>query len=56
MTISPDAMAMLDTNVLIYAYYEDSPQYPAAFPLLDRTQEAGASLCISPRCWPNFTP
>jgi predicted nucleic acid-binding protein len=48
MTISPE-LAMLDTNVLIYAYYEDAPQYPAAFPLLDRAQEAGASLCLSPQ-------
>lgn len=46
MTISPE-LAMLDTNVLIYAYYEDAPQYPAAFPLLHRAQEAGASLCLS---------
>jgi hypothetical protein len=29
MTISPD-LVMLDTNVLAYAYYEDTPQYPAA--------------------------
>jgi predicted nucleic acid-binding protein len=48
MTISPE-LAMLDTNVLIYAYYEDAPQYPAAFPLLDRAQEAGTSLCLSPQ-------
>jgi predicted nucleic acid-binding protein len=41
MTISPE-LVMLDTNVLIYAYYEDAPQSPAAFPLLDRAQEAGA--------------
>jgi predicted nucleic acid-binding protein len=43
MTISPE-LAMLDTNALIYAYYEDAPQYPAAFLLLDRAQEAGTSL------------
>jgi predicted nucleic acid-binding protein len=35
MTTSPE-LAMLDTNVLIYAYYEDVPQHPAAFHLLDR--------------------
>ena len=54
MTISSDEMAMLDTNILIYAYYEDAPQYPAAFPLLDRAQEAGASLCISPQVLAEF--
>jgi toxin-antitoxin system PIN domain toxin len=53
MTISPE-MAMLDTNVLIYAYYEDAPQHLAAFPLLDRAQEAGASLCLSPQVLAEF--
>jgi toxin-antitoxin system PIN domain toxin len=53
MTISPE-LAMLNTNVLIYAYYEDAPQYPAAFPLLDRAQEAGASLCLSPQVLTEF--
>src|SRR5262244_3218142 len=27
MTISPE-LAMVDTNVLVYAYYEDTPAYP----------------------------
>ena len=53
MTISPD-LVMLDTNVLVYAYYEDTPQYPAAFPLLDRAQEADASLCVSPQVLAEF--
>jgi toxin-antitoxin system PIN domain toxin len=45
---------MHDTNVLIYAYYEDAPQYPAAFPLHDRAQEAGASLRLSPQVLAEF--
>ena len=53
MTISPE-LAMLDTNVLIYAYYEDAAQYPAAFPLLDRAQEAGALVCVSPQVLAEF--
>jgi toxin-antitoxin system PIN domain toxin len=53
MTISPE-LAMLDTNVLVYAYYEDAPQYPAAFPLLGRAQEAGALLCVSPQVIAEF--
>jgi predicted nucleic acid-binding protein len=40
---------MLDTNVLVYAYYQDVPQYSAAFPLLERAQEADALLCVSPQ-------
>jgi toxin-antitoxin system PIN domain toxin len=53
MTISPE-LAMVDTNVLVYAYYEDTPQYPAAFPLLDRAQEADAALCVSPQVLAEF--
>ncbi len=45
---------MLDTNVLVYAYYEDSPHYPAAFSLLERTQNAGAGLCLSPQVFTEF--
>jgi hypothetical protein len=30
MTISPD-LVMLDTNVLVYAYYEDTPNTPPRF-------------------------
>ena len=53
MTISPE-LTMLDTNVLVYAYYEDAPQYPAAFPLLDQAQEADALLCVSPQVLAEF--
>lgn len=53
MTISPE-LAMLDTNILVYAYYEDAPQYPAAFPLLDRAQEPGALVCVSPQVLAEF--
>jgi predicted nucleic acid-binding protein len=47
-------LEMLDTNVLVYAYYEDSPHYPVAAPLLDRAQNAGAGLCISPQVLTEF--
>jgi toxin-antitoxin system PIN domain toxin len=53
MTISPE-LTMLDTNVLVYAYYEDAPQYPAAFPLLEQAQEANARLCVSPQVLAEF--
>ena len=48
MTISPK-LTMLDTNVLVYAYYEDIPQYSATFPPLERAQEANGLLCMSPQ-------
>ena len=47
-------LEMLDTNVLVYAYYEDSPQYPATSSLLERAQNAGAGLCVSPQVLPEF--
>ena len=53
MTISPE-LAMLDTNILVYAYYEDAAHYPAAFPLFDRAQEPGALVCVSPQVLAEF--
>jgi len=53
MTTWPE-LTMLDTNVLVYAYYEDAPQYPAAFPLLEQAQEANARLCVSPQVLAEF--
>ena len=53
MTISPE-LAMLDTNVLVYAYYTDTSHYSAAFPLLDRAQDPGALLCVSPQVLAEF--
>ena len=48
MTMSP-ALAMVDTNVLVYTLYEDAPQHPAASHLLERAQDADAALCVSPQ-------
>jgi len=36
--------SLLDTNVLVYAYYQQSPQHAACRALLD-----GAGLCVAPR-------
>ena len=53
MRISPE-LAMLNTNVFVYAYHTDTPHYSAAFPLLDRAQDPGALLCVSPQVLAEF--
>ncbi len=48
MTTAPDP-ALLDTNVLVYGYYQQSPQHAASRTLLDQAQNAGAGLCVVPQ-------
>ncbi len=45
---------MLDTNVLVYAFYRDAPQHAAAFRLLEQAQNEGASLCVAPQVLAEF--
>jgi predicted nucleic acid-binding protein len=40
-------LALVDTNVLVYALFPDAPQHVAARALLDRALEVGAGLCVS---------
>jgi toxin-antitoxin system PIN domain toxin len=40
-------LALVDTNVLVYALFPDAPQHAAARALLGRAQEGDARLCIS---------
>lgn len=41
--------ALLDTNVLVYGYFPESPRHAASRALLDQTQDAAAGLCIAPQ-------
>jgi toxin-antitoxin system PIN domain toxin len=41
--------ALLDTNVLVYGYFMESPQHEASRALLDKAQDADANLCIAPQ-------
>lgn len=48
MTTGPE-LSLLDTNVLVYGYYQQSPQHAACRALLDQAQNLGAGLCIAPQ-------
>jgi predicted nucleic acid-binding protein len=46
--MSPD-LALVDTNVLVYSLYLDSPQHEAAQTLLAKSLELDAGLCVAPQ-------
>lgn len=50
----PRELVMLDTNVLVYAFYQDAPQHPAAFRILDQAQNEDAFLCVTPQVLAEF--
>jgi toxin-antitoxin system PIN domain toxin len=47
--MSVSSSSLLDTNVLVYRYYQQSPQHAACRALLDKAQQAGAGLCVAPQ-------
>ncbi len=47
--MSVSSSSLLDTNVLVYGYYQQSPQHAACRALLDRAKQAGAGLCVAPQ-------
>jgi predicted nucleic acid-binding protein len=51
--MSPDA-ALLDTNILVYALYEDAEYHKPCRSLLDRAQDAEAALCVTPQILAEF--
>lgn len=42
-------LAMVDTNVLVHAKYEEGEHYAACSQLLERAQDGQLALCISPQ-------
>ncbi len=46
--MSVSSSSLLDTNVLVYGYYQQSPQHAACRALLDQAKQAGAGLCVAP--------
>lgn len=48
MTTPPD-LALIDTNVLVYALFPAMPEHVASRALLDRAKSAGANLCVAPQ-------
>ena len=51
---SADGLALLDTNILVYATQEDSPQHAQAKSLRDRALTGEISACISPQVLSEF--
>lgn len=47
--MSVSSSSLLDTNVLMYAYYQRSPQHAASRALLDQAKQPGAGLCVAPQ-------
>jgi predicted nucleic acid-binding protein len=49
-----EEQTFLDTNLLVYALYEDMPQYTAARTLLEQIQDEHAALCVSSQVLAEF--
>ncbi len=49
-----DNLALVDTNIFVYAYYEESEHHIAALKLLDQAQIGQVALCISPQTIAEF--
>lgn len=41
--------ALVDTNVLVYAYFQSNPQSSDSLRLLEKAQDADAGLCVAPQ-------
>lgn len=54
MTTSPNLLALLDTNILVYATQEDSPQHVGAKALRDRALTGEIAACLSPQVLSEF--
>ena len=42
-------LALIDTNVIVYALYADAPQHKAALEILTKTVDPDAGLCVAPQ-------
>jgi predicted nucleic acid-binding protein len=51
---APADIALLDTNVLVYALFPAAPQHTASRALIDSAQDAEAGLCVSPNVLTEF--
>lgn len=45
----PDDLALVDTNVLVYAVYQDSPHHGRCRALLDKAETGDLRLCVAPQ-------
>jgi predicted nucleic acid-binding protein len=51
---APADIALVDTNVLVYALFPTAPQHAASRALIDAAQDAEAGLCVSPNVLTEF--
>jgi predicted nucleic acid-binding protein len=51
---APADVALVDTNVLVYALFPAAPQHAASRALIDSAQDAEAGLCVSPNVLTEF--
>lgn len=42
-------LTLVDTNVLVFSFYQDRPEHRACAALRDRAQQDDAALCIAPQ-------
>jgi toxin-antitoxin system PIN domain toxin len=49
-----DDLALVDTNVLVYALYPESEHHAASRGLLDRAQDGQVALCVVPQVLAEF--
>jgi toxin-antitoxin system PIN domain toxin len=50
----PDDLALVDTNVLVYAFFPESEHHTASRSLLDRVQAGQIAVCIVPQVLTEF--
>jgi len=53
-TTTTSELALVDTNVLVYSFSKERPEYGSSHQLRDRAQNADASLCIAPQTIAEF--
>src|SRR4051812_21054247 len=46
--------AQVDTNILVYAFYQGAPHHAASRALVDQAKSPGADLCIAPQSLAEF--
>jgi predicted nucleic acid-binding protein len=54
MTTSEPDLALVDTNLLVYALLTDGPHYAPSRALLDQAQAGSLSLCVTPQVLAEF--
>lgn len=54
MTMPSEPPALVDANVLVYAFHQDSDHYEASRNLLEQSQDGMHALCVTPQVLAEF--